>query len=100
MVEYSGQVEILKRIDTRQKVLAILGPGETVGELAIFTGEARTATVRASQPKTPIRIMSREDVEQELQKLSPWVEKMITGLSKRFIDLNQKMIAMSKVARG
>lgn len=87
-----GEVAVSRMVDGQQKELARLGPGEVVGELAIFTNEPRTATVTATRDNTVIRIMDRASVEQELQKLSPWVENMITGLSKRFIDLNQRLV--------
>lgn len=86
----SGQVEISKWIDGAKRVLARLGPGEVVGELAIISRQPRTATATALEP-TRIRVMSKEDVEQELDKLSPWVGKMITGLSGRFIEINDRL---------
>jgi hypothetical protein len=39
-----------------------------------------------------IRVMDYESVEQEMQKLSPWVQNMITGLSRRFIKLNDFLV--------
>lgn len=85
----NGSVEISKSVDGCKKIIAILGKNEIVGELAIFTNEPRTATVTSLYNNTVIRIMDRESVEQEIQKLSSWVQKMITGLSKRFIQLNE-----------
>ncbi|MFP4417922.1 MAG: protein kinase domain-containing protein [Chitinispirillaceae bacterium] len=85
-----GRVEVSKLVDGRKKVLAQLGAGEVVGELAVFTRRPRTATVTALEP-TIIRIMHRADVDAELEKLSPWVGRMIHTLSERFIQLNDKM---------
>lgn len=89
----SGKVEISKRVNGKHKVLAELGKNEFVGELAIFTNQPRTATVKSIEP-TAIRIMEKVSVEKELEKLSPWVGGMITGLSKRFIKLNEKVIEL------
>lgn len=88
----NGSVEVSKFINGERRILARLGRNEIVGELAIFTKEPRTATVTASENGTVIRIMDYESVEQELQKLSPWVQNMITGLSKRFIKLNDFLV--------
>jgi serine/threonine-protein kinase len=96
----SGQVEVSKNIDGVQTVLAILGKDEIVGELAIFAGQPRTATVRALESNTVIRVMDGENVEQELQKLSPWVGKMITGLSQRFINLNDQIVEINRKIHG
>ncbi|MBD3392276.1 MAG: protein kinase [Chitinivibrionales bacterium] len=90
----SGKVEVSRTVDGRKRVLAELGKGETVGELAIFTKEPRTATVTALDPTT-IRIMNRHDVELELDKLSPWVGNMITGLSHRFNQLSDKLLGLA-----
>ena len=87
----SGSVEISKIVEGQKKILAIIGKNEIVGELAIFSNEIRTATVTALET-TVIRVMDRESVEQELQKLSPWIQKMITGLSKRFVKLNELLV--------
>lgn len=89
----SGKVEVSKMVEGKQKVLAQLGKDEIFGELAIFTKQPRIATVEAMEPTT-IRIMDKESVEKELEKLSPWVGNMITGLSKRFIELNKKLVEM------
>jgi serine/threonine protein kinase len=89
----SGIVEVTKMVEGKQKVLAQLGKGEIFGELAIFTKQPRIATVKAIEPTT-IRVMDKESVEKELEKLSPWVGNMITGLSRRFIELNEKLVEM------
>lgn len=87
----AGSVEVSRTVDGVKKVLSVLGPGEIVGELAIFSNEPRSATIMALEPTT-IRIMDRPSVEQEMQKLSPWVQQMISALSKRFIKLNEQLI--------
>lgn len=89
----SGKVEVSKMAEGKQKVLAELGKGEIVGELAVFTKQPRTATVKAIEPTT-IRIMDKESVDKELEKLSPWVGNMIADLSKRFIEMNKKIVKM------
>lgn len=91
----SGKVEISKIHDGAVKVLALLGKNEIVGELAIFSKQPRVATARAIEPTT-IRIMNKVDVDRELDKLSPWVGRMITGLSKRFIGLNERLLTKDK----
>ncbi|MGD9201622.1 MAG: protein kinase [Chitinispirillia bacterium] len=87
----SGKVQVYKTIDKKRKVLAELGKGEIVGELAVFSNQPRTATIKVLEPTT-IRIMDKESVDREIEKLSPWVGKMIFSLSERFIQLNEKHI--------
>lgn len=42
-----GQVEVLEELDGQEIRLAVSGPGEVIGEMAIFEHEPRSATVRA-----------------------------------------------------
>jgi serine/threonine-protein kinase len=91
----AGKVEVYRMVGGTKRVLATLGPGEIVGELAIFSDVARTASVAALEPTT-IRIMGRADIEKELEKLSPWVDEMITGLCRRFIVLNDKLVDVAQ----
>lgn len=91
----SGRVEISKIVDGKPKVLAILGKGEVLGELAIISKQPRTASAKALEP-TSARIMLRESIEQELEKLSPWVGKMVDSLCTRFIDLNDRLARLDE----
>jgi CRP-like cAMP-binding protein len=87
----SGKVDISKTVDGRRVSIAELGKDEIVGELAIFSDEPRSATVTALEPTT-IRIMKRQEIDRELEKLAPWVGSMISGLSDRFIELNETLL--------
>jgi len=42
-----GRVEVLSRTDGRSRILAVLGEGDFFGEMALLTGNPRSATVRA-----------------------------------------------------
>lgn len=91
----SGKVEIFRGEGTNRTVLAVLGPGEVVGELAVFTDHARTASATAIEP-TVIRVMGAADVRAELEKLRPWVGAMVKNLSERFIGLSDKLVAIEQ----
>jgi serine/threonine-protein kinase len=94
----SGKVEIIKGSASGGQVLASLGPGEIVGELAILTKSPRTATAKAVE-KTTVRIMGAEDVRAETEKLSPWVGTMIKLLSERLIDMDEKLVKLGDTWR-
>jgi serine/threonine protein kinase len=90
-----GEVAVFKQGPQGYQELARLGKDEIVGEVAILADERRSATIVAAQPNTIIRIMGRQDVENELRKLSPWVSKMMRGLSRRFIELDNRLVAQN-----
>lgn len=52
----SGKVEVFRRVDSREYPLALLGPKECVGEMAILDDEPRSASIRALQPTTVLKI--------------------------------------------
>jgi CRP-like cAMP-binding protein len=95
----AGRVEVLKQSENGAVRLAVLGENEFVGELSVFSDEPRSATVRTIEP-TVVLIMDRQAVKTELEKLSPWVERMIAGLSRRFTAQNEKLIRMESEKKG
>lgn len=59
----AGRVEVLKVDENEQlKVLARLGPGKTLGEMAMIDGERRSATGRAAED-TVLAVLTRERFE-------------------------------------
>jgi len=85
----AGYVEIYAEVDGERKFLTTRGEGDIVGELAVFTQKPRTATVKAIVPTT-IKIMRKAEIDQELEKLSPWVGQVIQNLSEKFIDFTHR----------
>jgi CRP-like cAMP-binding protein len=53
----SGHVRISKRVANGDKVLATLGPGEFLGEMAILNSKPRTATATVS-PEGPAKVLT------------------------------------------
>jgi CRP/FNR family transcriptional regulator, cyclic AMP receptor protein len=54
---HTGSVKVLRRFpDARRITLARLGPGSIFGELAIFNGERRSATIQVVEPAVAIAL--------------------------------------------
>ena len=45
----SGSVKILKKVKNQENTIAVLGPGEFFGEMALLDGLPRSASVRATE---------------------------------------------------
>lgn len=91
----TGKVEISKDNQGSKTVLAELGPGDLLGELAVFSDIPRTATATALEDTT-VYLMRSAEVNAELDKLSPWVSQMVRALSNRFDDLNKKVMEVEQ----
>ena len=59
VVIQTGAVRIAKRMAGEEKVLAVLGPGEFLGEMAILNGKPRTATATVVEPTRCLLIDAR-----------------------------------------
>ena len=79
-----GMVEVLKRRGDHEVVLNVLGPSEFFGEMSLIDSSLgkRSATVRALED-TRVAIMSKEDFELYLGKLSPGVRNLLSRLTAR-----------------
>lgn len=86
-----GVVEIYVDIDGKPKVVATRGQGEVVGELAVLFKGRRTASVR-TLTKTVVKIMTEETIEEELEKLDPWIGQMLLSLSKKVLEYHEATV--------
>jgi len=78
-VVLSGEVEVLHKGDGDHDVrLALLGPGDWVGEMAILDVQPRSASVRALAPTTLLRL-STPDTRRLIQEPEPLQYAQLVG---------------------
>jgi serine/threonine protein kinase len=82
----SGKCEVLKVIDGSASVMQKLGPGQVFGEMAVLTEGPRTATVLATEDTTAL-VVTRQEFDQELASMKPWMRSVTQTLASRFRDL-------------
>jgi CRP/FNR family cyclic AMP-dependent transcriptional regulator len=91
----SGKAEVLKQQGAEETCLAVLGPGDFFGEMAIFDRETRSATVRA---KGDVKAMPLNKVT--LQKRiveDPYLAlRILEKMSKRIRELDRQVVAPKK----
>lgn len=78
----SGAVRITKDVGGEPKVLAILGPGEFLGEMAILNGKPRTATATIVEP-TRCLVIEARTLESMVAKNAEIALRLIKKLAKR-----------------
>lgn len=72
--------------DAREQQVATLGPGEIVGEMSLFTGDRRTATVAAVSNVDAIEI-TKWSLERIFAKAPGLIDVFATVLAKRQAEL-------------
>ncbi len=78
----SGAVRITKEIGGEGKVLAVLGPGEFLGEMAILNGKPRTATAVVLET-TRCLVIEAKTLESMVARNAEIALRLIKKLSKR-----------------
>ncbi len=79
----SGAVQVvLESAGGRSESIAVLGPQEWFGEMALLSGEPRSATIRAVKD-TVVWRLSRKDWDELIEKHPTWLLHFCATLSKR-----------------
>ena len=96
----SGKVRILVSHNGKgPKQVAVLGPGDFFGEMSLFTGEARTATVIASESTTCLQLAKADLYPLMLER--PGVSRDISEvLVKRKVELESLLEEMAADRAG
>jgi CRP-like cAMP-binding protein len=83
-----GEVSVnLVDRDAREQSVAALGPGDIVGEMSLFTGDRRTATVSAVSNVDAVEI-TKWSLERVFSKSPGLVDRFAEVLAKRQAELN------------
>ena len=86
----SGTVEIYKIDDGAEIVLAVLGPGEMFGEMALFNNGRRSTFARAKTACELVTIQGGQ-IERLLATAEPGLKALVRVLVKRMDDLNERI---------
>lgn len=99
----AGRVKIVKKSGDAEGILAILNAGDFFGEMALITGNKRTATALALTD-CKLRIMDKKTFDSNLENNKAFTKMMLETLAHRLeeTDLNlnryfQRVLRFSKV---
>ena len=83
----SGELEVMKAAkDGSQVKIAIIGDGQSVGEMALVDGMVRSATVKAAM-LTTIVVLKRSEFDEIMQQYPRIAAKLMKGIA-RHISIN------------
>jgi len=86
----SGTVQVVVESDAgNSEVIAILGPRDCFGEMALLSGEPRSATVQ-SVKDTNLWRLRREDWDELIAKHPTWLLQISATLSKRLSHVDRQ----------
>ena len=88
----SGRVQITKQQGDSEEVIAVLGPGEIFGEMALLGAETHTATARAIENTEVINI-SQAHLKSVLKKADPILKRIISLLVSRLKQATDSIAA-------
>lgn len=80
--------------DGRTIALTELRPGDMFGELALFSGELRSATIEALEPATTVALLA-DDIRRLLTAQPAIAIKMLAGLAHRVRAANERIARQS-----
>lgn len=87
----SGDVVVYTEAEGKRVELAQMGPGQIVGEMALVADAPRTATVQALSDCNLI-VITRETLNEKLQKSDPTVRALVSMLMKRLAQSNKAQL--------
>lgn len=93
-----GRLEVTKRVRDDETVLALLGPGDIVGEMALIDDMPRSASVRAVEDTYLLRV-SKDNFQERMQGLDPVYRAILNRLSNRLRQQSIELAMVRKIVR-
>jgi serine/threonine-protein kinase len=93
----SGRCRAFRTVDGRQETLAIMGPGDVFGEMALLLDEPRAASVEAVDRVT-VLVLDKATMTEGLG-VDGWTGALVRALAGRFRTLEQQ-VRSSGMRRG
>lgn len=78
----SGEIALYKTTDGAKQLITHMKPGQILGEMAIITGQPRSATAEALESTELLRI-DNETLQFVLNKSTPFIKALINQLIRR-----------------
>lgn len=87
----NGQISIFNSKNGVENQLAIVGPGELIGELAMFDKKPRSASAKALSDSSVV-ILPYPQLEKQMETLPDWVKIIMKTMGEKLRIANQKLL--------
>lgn len=94
----SGLFAVTKTKNNAEVVLAEIGPGAMVGEMALFDKKPRSANVKALK-ESEVVLLPYDSLRGQLDKLPEWCRAVIRTLNENLRDANQRIKLLGKTEK-
>ncbi len=84
-----GRCQVSKVVQGVTNVVRELSAGDVFGEMAIFSSQPRTATVKAIEDVT-LMVVKRETLSSGLE-LSSWMGRFVKAMADRFLEVDSRL---------
>lgn len=85
----SGKCRAYRTVEGRQEELAVMGPGQVFGEMALLLDEPRAASVEALE-RVSLLVLDKRTLDEGLG-IDGWTFALVHALAQRFRDLEQQV---------
>lgn len=94
-----GELVVYLEQDGKEVVLAKIGEGGMIGEMALFDRQPRSASVKASAD-SEITLISLDDFTKLMKQIPKWFVGLMTALSGRLRTTNDRLKQVEASAKG
>ncbi len=92
-----GELVVYLEQDGKQVMLATIPAGGMIGEMALFDGSPRSASVKATQP-SEVTLISTDEFNKLMKQIPKWFVGLMTALSTRLRQTNDRLKKLEGIA--
>ncbi len=85
-----GEVEVIRDVDGKQVILSVLKKGDIFGEMALFSGQPRTATIR-SKGETRLLTVDKRLFMTRVHEDPSFAFKLLKRMADRISQLDEEI---------
>jgi CRP/FNR family transcriptional regulator, cyclic AMP receptor protein len=86
-----GKVEIFRKRDNTEVLFTVMGPGEVIGAVTLFSKESRTASARA-QTDVSLQFYQANKIDQAIKEIPLWIQAVLKDTIVRLKAVDSQLV--------